>query len=553
MFVSTLVGLPAVRTRFMLPMTEGERLRAEIWINLLCRCIWIVLSALAYSATNVPAFAIDRDRRLDPLLHTAWTAREGAPTHINELGQTADGYLWLATARGLVRFDGIRFEPYQPRAGQELPKSNIQHLITMPGGGLLLCYNSGGASLLKDDKITNFVEADGLLPSPFLGLSVSRRGIVWANLYNGALVRYEGRRWTVVGLDWNITGKIERLFMDYDDTVWVTISGQLFYLRDNERSFHRTNQTGRVFNTTRSGTIWIAQAANTGKPAFSVSWSREEQKTFMRLSVRLSGLKGVVTTDNSDSIWLADTSGLIRISYPEGVTGKGRADAIQRFTKKDGLTSDYVASVFEDREGNFWVATNAGLDRFRQGPFSGVAVPSGFTNLTLSEREKGGVWLSAWKSSSLLRIRNGRVDGAIPSGRGIVSAYRDADGGVWMGKSEPGELLQLRGDSIRAQKIPIDYALTEVTKDSLGRLWVLFAGNNFFRRDGTQWTKLASFGAPTRGALNAHSDSRGGIWFGFRNNRVVLLEGEKAKVLTEKDGIGVGMYPSSAEATETFG
>lgn len=500
----------------------------------------IVLLALLCAVASLTAFGMDRDRRLDQLLHTKWTAREGAPTNINAIEQTTDGYLWLGTARGLFRFDGIRFERYRPRWGGELPKSNIQFFTALSDGGLLLGYNSGGASLLKDDKLTNFGEAEGLLPSPILGVASGREGVIWAHLYNGSLVRFDGLRWTVIGVEANLPGKIERLFVDGRGTVWVTVAGRIFFLRDRERSFRRTNQTGEVFRTASDGSVWIRQPTPPGRRDFSTAWSRDDQLSFKIHFLPLPRLSGVVSTDSSEGMWVADTHGLTRLPYPERANDKSQPDAIQQFTEKDGLSSNYVSDVLEDREGNLWVATNLGLDRFRESALSPVAVPPGSRFFTLSEREKGGVWLSAWKSSSILRIQNGRIAGAVRSGDRIVSAYRDASGGVWMGKSQSGIILEVREDAVREHKVPVDSALTEVTKDALGRLWVLFAGKNFFRRDGKQWTSLASLGAPDRGALNAFTDSLGRVWFGFRDNRLVLLEGEKARLLTVKEGIAVG-------------
>jgi ligand-binding sensor domain-containing protein len=59
-------------------------------------CLWLLLLTISF-----PAFCIDRDRRLDQLMHTSWIGKDGAPDNINALAQTTDGYLWLGTSRGL--------------------------------------------------------------------------------------------------------------------------------------------------------------------------------------------------------------------------------------------------------------------------------------------------------------------------------------------------------------------------------------------------------------------------------------------------------------------
>src|SRR5262249_19615706 len=85
---------------------------------------------------SVPAYGIDRGRKLGELQHTGWTYTEGAPGEVHALAQTTDGYLWLGTATGLFRFDGIRFQPYSPQSGRPFPQRNVMSLLAVPSGGL---------------------------------------------------------------------------------------------------------------------------------------------------------------------------------------------------------------------------------------------------------------------------------------------------------------------------------------------------------------------------------------------------------------------------------
>src|ERR1700729_2314273 len=76
---------------------------------------------LFISLLSAPLRGIDRDRRLDELYHTSWTVKDGAPSEIFAIAQTEDGYLWLGTSTGLVRFDGLHFENYESPFGQAFP------------------------------------------------------------------------------------------------------------------------------------------------------------------------------------------------------------------------------------------------------------------------------------------------------------------------------------------------------------------------------------------------------------------------------------------------
>jgi len=88
------------------------------------RSLWILLILLRC----VQLHGIDRDQKLAELYHTAWTFKDGAPAEIYALAQTTDGFLWLGTATGLFRFDGIRFEPYKPQSGQAFPQRSVARL-----------------------------------------------------------------------------------------------------------------------------------------------------------------------------------------------------------------------------------------------------------------------------------------------------------------------------------------------------------------------------------------------------------------------------------------
>src|SRR5262245_20665711 len=69
-------------------------------------CVWL--------AGEAPARALDPQKRITQFVHTAWTPREGAPSTVRCIAQTPDGYLWMSTGRAAYRFDGVRFELWNP-------------------------------------------------------------------------------------------------------------------------------------------------------------------------------------------------------------------------------------------------------------------------------------------------------------------------------------------------------------------------------------------------------------------------------------------------------
>jgi ligand-binding sensor domain-containing protein len=123
------------------------------------------------------SWALDPDRTIAEFLHTRWTAEQGAPSSAWNIAQTSDGYLWFGTEVGLTRFDGIRFENYEPRRGQ-FPSRNISALLATPGGGLWIGFRFGGASFLKEGIATTYAESEGLPSITLFGLAREQIGTI---------------------------------------------------------------------------------------------------------------------------------------------------------------------------------------------------------------------------------------------------------------------------------------------------------------------------------------------------------------------------------------
>src|SRR5215468_10158705 len=108
--------------------------------------------------------------------HTSWKVRDGfTKGAVTSIAQTPDGYLWLGTEYGLVRFDGVRAVPWQPPAGQQLPNANVQNLLVTKDGTLWIGTFKGLASW-KEGKLTGYPELAGQYISALLQ---DQEGTVW--------------------------------------------------------------------------------------------------------------------------------------------------------------------------------------------------------------------------------------------------------------------------------------------------------------------------------------------------------------------------------------
>jgi ligand-binding sensor domain-containing protein len=114
--------------------------------------------------------------------HTAWTIRDGFATGTAfAMAQTPDGYLWLATEFGLFRSDGVRFVPWQPPAGQQLPESPYALLVTRDG--TLWIGTFAGLASWNNGKLTQYPEVGARFITSLLE---DRKGTVWAGALGGS-------------------------------------------------------------------------------------------------------------------------------------------------------------------------------------------------------------------------------------------------------------------------------------------------------------------------------------------------------------------------------
>lgn len=143
---------------------------------------------------------------------------------------------------GLFRFDGVRFEQYQPRLG-DLPSNEIASLLALPDGSLWVGFRHGGASLLVNDRATNYGEKEGLPPGRLAAFVRDQSGIIWAAIWGGGLARFEGGRWKIDGADWNFSAKTaQTALLDRYGTLWVVTNDTVLFLPSGAKAFQPTGE-----------------------------------------------------------------------------------------------------------------------------------------------------------------------------------------------------------------------------------------------------------------------------------------------------------------------
>jgi len=497
---------------------------------------------------GLPAVALDPHQTLQQFDHTSWTIHAGAPSGINALAQTSDGYLWLGTTSGLYHFDGVSFELYQPPRGQTLPHASIQSLYATREGGLWIGYTLGETTFLENGNIHNyFYKTDTPPRGTVISFLQDEDGSIWAAAASG-LGHFSGGKWQRIEADMHFDSKEASYFLqDREGTLWVTTTNNVYFLAKGAKEFVKTGFKTLEFAhcvQTPDGTVWIED------PLGVVPLTRQMPKTAStRLRLLTAKNPDGLMVDRDGTLWeFPDLGGVLRISFPAIVAGQSpqaRAASLQHFNHLDGLTSDQMAAYLEDHEGNIWVATTRGLDRFRMTVFTPAPIPESLQSLALAPEPNGGILIGSDANSPA------RLDGQgfrpVESAKvhRVTSLYAAPDGKIWIGGN--GTLGYLHGNDYFNLPVPPDpdkrVGPTEtqaMTAGPDGDLWISISGRAIARVHDNIWKPDTIPWAQTGNASTLVTDNSGFIWAGYRKNLVSVHDGNEVHLYDATQGLNVG-------------
>jgi signal transduction histidine kinase/ligand-binding sensor domain-containing protein len=511
-------------------------MRSMIWLG--------VLAAVVCCSAR----AAQPDRTIAQYAHTAWGSKDGAPADITALAQTTDGYLWLASPDGLIRFDGVVFERYQSQSGDPFPAFNAHSLLALPNGDLWIGFSSGEISLLRSGKVTTYSTGEGVLRrAPVLGFAQDRKGTIWAATGRG-LERLEDNRWKQVGRDWNYPADLATaIFLDRQGTLWVSTGDELVFLPAGARKFQQPHTRVRGasgIDQAANGKLWMAETSRSVHPV------PLSDKQLPADDTEIIAGSMAILIDRNDGLWITTMdAGLHHAPAPESFHGKIPApgNAIESFTAADGLSDNFVRSIFQDREGNIWVGTNGGLDRFRKTSLVPVSLPSDFDYahaiLVAGDADGGRVE----SLGDLARLHEGRVafEHRLPDNCSAMSAYHDsADTITWM--CDDAIFRYHAGSYTRIPfppsfpKLFLEEALA-ITGDDSGAIWLAVRAKGMFYWNEGRWQRLKT--TPEFDELTpktALTDWMGRAWIGYGDGSVAIVEGGNIRKIYSYEDSPVG-------------
>jgi len=499
-------------------------------LRFLARRLRHFLSAILAVLSLVPsAFALSPDLRITQLYHTAWTAKDGAPTGVESLAQTSDGYLWISSAAGLFRFDGVRFERIDTVGGQHLPSTNVMSLLAPRSGGLWVGYRFGGASFIEGGKVTNYGPREGLPGGTVTRMVQDHAGVIWANTGRG-LKRFDGSLWEDAGETFNLPSEFVRtLSVARDGTLWIVVGRTLMFLHPGQTVFSATDvQTSEEeadFVETPDGTLWLTDAALGAHAVDGKDWITLRDPKHGPLWGKL--------VDRDGTLWTSSPAGIHRVQHV--ATDSPR----DMFSNLHGLTAPYANAFLEDREGNVWIGTAAGVDRFRESRLTRLELPYGANGFAIAAGDAGQLLVGIDFNPGAFKV-TAPAFAAVQGPQFITCVYRDDDGDVWYGGR--GIVWHAHGSRLDSLEVPADrananyYPIQAITKDRAGRLWVSVVRGGVFYYADDKWTRVDD------PPLTMSSDASGRVWLGYPGSRIKVIGPEPNSVLdlSLDDGLDIG-------------
>ncbi len=515
----------------------GSAPRAEMWEIPLCRFLSLLLFLFAVKSV----WAVDPSRHISQYAHTAWRIQDGVLSGTaNAISQTTDGYLWIGTEAGLVRFDGVRFVPWSSPDGKHLPSSNVTSLLGARDGSLWIGME-GGLSHWDNQHLTNYL----VKPERINSIIEDRSGTVWFVRSRGSDM--DGGLCQIIGTSTRCFGKADggpgadlasSLVEDTLGNLWIGASSTFVRWKPGSSTTFtvkelksRQGVSGvRDVLPNNDGSQWVGMDLP-GKglqQLFQGVW-----KPFV--TRELDGRKlevQVLFRDRENALWIATLSqGIYRIH-------DNKAD---HFHSADGLSSDYVTGFYEDREGNLWAATAKGIDCFRDvrvATFStreGLATPE--VDSVLAARD-GTIWIGG--AESLDALRQGSVS-SIQAGKGlpgdqVTSLFEDHAGRLWVGVDHTMSIYKdgrfSRID--RRDGTPIGLVVG-ITEDVNRDIWVETTGPPRTLICIHDLKVQEEFPVPQMpAARKVAADSQGGIWLGLMNGDLAQYRDGKTEVFPFK-------------------
>lgn len=514
--------------------------------------------------------------------HDVWDVNRGLSAFsINAITQTLDGYLWLGTDEGLIRFDGVRFSLYNTVNTPDLRHNNVSALSVQEDSSLWIATNGGGLCRLRKGEFNGFGAEQGLSDKMLLSLAAGRGGDLWIGTAASGLLRMRNGSFARVGQDFDREIRpIYAVGAGIGGALFAGVANRFGVISPNTDSLRKISVLGSLILSIcqlRDGSVVLGTLTGV-----FLSDGTTVRPFPVEAIAAIPSARAIVE-DHDGNLWIGtEGHGLFR--YSQGT--------LTRLGPGDGVVSDRILSICEDAERNLWVGTRGGgLMRFRRSTIVMLSttpqLPSGQIS-TVFERSGGELWIGT-RDAGLFVVRDGTLVRRYTAQEGLAdnfirsffgdtagnvwigtqgglqmlrhgggspvrlqtaeghpigsvrSCIEARDGTIWIGSSADGVYAVRRGAAfpsrmprtVHGEYIPVRVLL----EDHQGRIWVGTRGGLAVVEDDTMKQFTAANAVPVREIFAFHEDAAGALWIGTYGEGLFRLKNGVLARCTMQQGL----------------
>lgn len=472
------------------------------------------------------------ERSILQYTHQRWSRELDAPQPVVALAQDGTGFLWVASAAGLFRFDGMRFVPMSShidlvRHGMPsafLVRRNGEIWTSFERSGRFAVFRDGWLRLLRVPPA----------PGRVMAMHETRDGTIWilTEEIGTPLLRFRDGQWTTFGTE--AGAPLDNAFsmvVTREGVVWVSFTGSVAKLAPDGRRFEvvRTDpgSLGRL-SIDPQERIWLTERRGT-YPLTGLGGHGSPPPLRHAYATDIAEIRGRPAFDRDGNLWIATYyDGLQRVAHPDPRGAASAAEAaarVEHFTERDGLSSNATSQMLQDAEGNVWAATERGIDRFRPATIRfepALADPAAFGDLLLAASD-GTVYVG--EASAVYRIRPGGNPEPILRPQAEPRSLCEApDGSIWIGVGK--DVLAWRDGHVRRiTRVPLAATIYDCAFDGQGGYWVTAARGGMARYAHGRWESIPAPADTPFLPTTMTTDDRGRIVVHWNEHLLSRIEG----------------------------
>lgn len=511
-----------------------------------------------------------------------WTTEDGLPVNaVTDVMQSSEGYIWIGTFDGLVRFDGVRFKVYKTAEFEGLVSNRIRAIQEAPDGSLFIATASDDLIHYKDEQFTHITSKNGLNGEK-AGTFETGAGKLWIGSNEGLTIYEDGQFYPYYPEI--LKGRINHFHIDRNNTLWYWDSlNRIIGRFDGKNHTIIADQTPElgffVVKTLNNGSTFITNfrdfyRVKDGKTedlkkkynlpeSFTVTDLKESKTGNLILYTRLDGAYELKNNQlhhlerYTNTRYAPANASYSEVNPPSGggEIWSWNTNTIYYNGKPVFSFDNFLGKKELDSEGGFWFCSRSlGLFRLKPNFFKTYSVEEGAPSpnvYPVFQTSDGSIWFGTYGNGPA-RLKDGEIYSMFnfePSGHARLSrTIVELTSGELLIGQESGDIYEFdeerrafyhwdtpQGNINRSKGL-----ITEsLFQDSQGRLW---AGTNmglFMKTNPDRNWELISSGVihPDHVVRNIAEAPDGTLWMATNGGGIVQYKLGKLKKYTTEYGL----------------